>query len=356
MLIRQSRVPIRQIVTEGVLPSPLKVALYRAKGAKIGKGVSIGLGSVVIAEHVEIGDHTTIGFGTILRGREIRIGRHVKIGSATFLDVEKIFIDDDAKINEQVFAGGPTLPESYLHIGKRTIVMQYTFLNPTKTLIIEDDAGIGGNCNIFTHGSWQNILDGYPVKFAPVRIGRNVWIPWQVFIMPGVTIGDGATIGAGSLVVKDIPSGALAAGVPAKVLKTADEYPPKLDAAEQQKVLTDILDEFRRYLEYFNFDVSEALSTHIWRTWEIRERKKRGEIEWQFYFTLEEYSDKLPATSDRAVFLSLKTLEESIRREIESRAAVWFDLEAKQRSEASNDFGDELAGFIARYGIRCERV
>jgi len=44
--------------------------------------------------------------------------------------VEKLEIGDDAKINEQVFAGGPMLPKSFLKIGARTIIMQYTFLNP----------------------------------------------------------------------------------------------------------------------------------------------------------------------------------------------------------------------------------
>jgi len=356
MLIKASRIPFRQVLIECLLPSPLKVAAYRAKGARIGRGVSIGLGSVIVADHIEVGHNTVIGFGTILRGREILIGSHVKIGAMTFLDTEKIFIGDDAKINEQVFAGGPTLPESYLHIGARTIVMQYTFLNPTKPLIIEDDAGIGGKCNIFTHGSWQNILDGYPVKFAPVHIGRSVWIPWQVFIMPGVIIGDGATIGAGSIVVKDIPAGALAAGVPAKVLKTMDEYPSKLGFQEQQTVLREILGEFKRYLEYFHFGVTELTSTDHWKVWEIQGHERRGPVVWRFCFTLDTCCEPLPMKTNRAVFLSLTAIDESIRRQVESRGMVWFDLEAKQRSKASNDLGDDVASFIARYGIRCERV
>ena len=69
MLVKQSRLPMRQIVTEGILPPPLKIALYRSRGARIGKNVSIGLGTVLVAEHLEIGDDTHIGFGTVLRGR-----------------------------------------------------------------------------------------------------------------------------------------------------------------------------------------------------------------------------------------------------------------------------------------------
>ena len=55
---------------------------------------------------------------------------------------------------------------------------------------------------------------------APIRIGNHVWIGMNVTILKGVTIGDGAIIAAGSVVNKDIPARCLAAGVPAKVIKT----------------------------------------------------------------------------------------------------------------------------------------
>jgi maltose O-acetyltransferase len=51
----------------------------------------------------------------------------------------------------------------------------------------------------------------------PVRIGRNVWIGGAALILPGVTIGDDAVIGAGSVVTRDVPAGATALGNPARV-------------------------------------------------------------------------------------------------------------------------------------------
>ena len=61
---------------------------------------------------------------------------------------------------------------------------------------------------------------GESVKTAPVHIGNHVWIGMNVTILKGVTIGDGAIIAAGSVVNKDIPANCMAAGVPAKVIKT----------------------------------------------------------------------------------------------------------------------------------------
>jgi maltose O-acetyltransferase len=53
-----------------------------------------------------------------------------------------------------------------------------------------------------------------------IRIGNDVWIGGAAVICPGVSIGDGAVIGAGSVVVKDIPAGVFAAGNPCKVVRT----------------------------------------------------------------------------------------------------------------------------------------
>ena len=53
----------------------------------------------------------------------------------------------------------------------------------------------------------------------PVRIGRNCWIGGGAIILPGVTIGDDALIGAGSVVTRDVPAGATAFGNPARVKK-----------------------------------------------------------------------------------------------------------------------------------------
>jgi maltose O-acetyltransferase len=65
-------------------------------------------------------------------------------------------------------------------------------------------------------------LDDRP---GPVDIGNNVWIGINAAIIGPVTIGDNAVIGAGSVVLKDIPSNAIAAGVPAKVIRFKSQIP-----------------------------------------------------------------------------------------------------------------------------------
>lgn len=62
----------------------------------------------------------------------------------------------------------------------------------------------------------------------PIVVGDNVYIGNNVIILPGVTIGSNVVIGAGAIVSRDIPDNSVAVGVPARAIKTADEYLEKL--------------------------------------------------------------------------------------------------------------------------------
>ncbi len=64
----------------------------------------------------------------------------------------------------------------------------------------------------------------------PIVVGDDVYFGNNVIVLPGVTIGSNVVIGAGAVVTKDIPDNSLAVGVPARVIKTADEYLEKIKA------------------------------------------------------------------------------------------------------------------------------
>lgn len=62
----------------------------------------------------------------------------------------------------------------------------------------------------------------------PIKLGNNVYVGNNVLFMPGITVGNDVIIGAGAVVAKDIPDNSVAVGVPARVIKTADEYFEKI--------------------------------------------------------------------------------------------------------------------------------
>src|SRR5882724_203066 len=249
-LLPKTRIPWRHLVVFGWLPSPLKVLAYRLLlGYRIGRRVRISFGGVVIGKQVDLGDHVEIGFLAVVQGETIRIGRHSSVGTFSYLSCNVIEIGEDAKIREQVYVGGPQLPESKFVLGSRTIVLQMANINATKPVVIGDDTGIGGHCLIFTHGAWLNALDGYPVTYEPVTLGKSVWLPWRVFVMPGSSIGDGSVIGANSLVAGAIPPYSLALGSPAKVIRSAPDFPRKLTDEQRAAKVAEIVAEFDRTVE-----------------------------------------------------------------------------------------------------------
>jgi len=94
-------------------------------------------------------------------------------------------------------------------------------------ITIGNDVYITNGCQFITHDGGTLILRKEVPDLeltAPIKIGNNVYIGLNVTIMPGVTVGDRVIIGTGSIVTKDIPNNSVAVGVPARVIKTVDEY------------------------------------------------------------------------------------------------------------------------------------
>lgn len=108
-------------------------------------------------------------------------------------------------------------------LGKRVFINSGCRFQDQGCITLGDDCLIGHNAVIAT---LQHDID--PRRRSnlipsPVVIERNVWLGANVTVLPGVTIGEDAVIGAGSIVTKTIPAGTIAVGSPARVVRTIDE-------------------------------------------------------------------------------------------------------------------------------------
>ena len=88
-----------------------------------------------------------------------------------------------------------------------------------------DNVFIGPNCNFYTaiHPIDVERRNQQVGKSKPIHVGDNVWFGGNVTVLPGVTIGNNTTIGAGSVVTHDIPDGVVAVGNPCRVIRTVAE-------------------------------------------------------------------------------------------------------------------------------------
>ncbi len=108
-----------------------------------------------------------------------------------------------------------------LELGKDSFINSDCKIRCHRKIVIGEDCAISHDFTIMDSDAHK--LNGV-VASEPVIIGNHVWIGTRVTILNGVHIGDGAVIAAGALVTSDVQSGALAGGVPAKILKQSVKW------------------------------------------------------------------------------------------------------------------------------------
>lgn len=339
MIAPRSRLPIRQLLSTGILPSGVRRRLYRSRGYSIAGDVRLGPAAIIEADEVRIGAGAEIGPGTVIRGRSVEIGRRAQIGAMSFFEGRDLRIGDDTIIREQVFVGGPLFPDSLLSIGSRSRVFQDCYLNPSRPLLIGDDTGVGGRSSIFTHGSWQSAFEGYPASFEPVTIGDQVWLPWHVFILPGVEIGDRATIGAGSVVNRSVPPGVLAAGVPARVLREQESWPRPIDADQRWDLAKRVMHQLAEYMAA-NGLPARTETAPFGLALRLQAAGGGG------FVALSRELAEAPAEADVAVGLAGSP--------VAGGPAAWFSILDRRRGGDRSELAEEVADFLGRYGVRFE--
>ena len=181
----------RFIYGYGVFDALMRRVLWRALARYCGDGLQVETGAdFKHPETFEIGNGVFIGSQTYIQGRfdgYCKIGDHVWIGPHSYFDARDLVL-------ENYVGWGP---------GAKVLGSVHTGI-PVDVPIIQTD-----------------------LEIKPVRVGEWADIGTNAVLLPGVAIGKGAIVGAGSVVTQDVPAFAKVAGVPAKVIgwRNSDEVP-----------------------------------------------------------------------------------------------------------------------------------
>ncbi len=111
------------------------------------------------------------------------------------------------------------------HIGEGTFINHGAYLMDGARITIGSHCYIGPSCGFYTACHAKLPRDrsrGFELA-KPITVGDDVWFGGNVVVLPGVSIGDGSIIGAGSVVTRDVPAGCVAAGNPCKVIRQLTE-------------------------------------------------------------------------------------------------------------------------------------
>ncbi|MDJ0768698.1 MAG: acyltransferase [Ilumatobacter sp.] len=151
-------------------------------------------------------------------GKRCRVwGRPMVQNNGTLVVGERLQLNSSVWRSEVIVATG-----GRLEIGDRVFINNGCSIGATESI------RIGSHCNLGTQvqlmdNDWHRLEperrhERPPSR--PVSIGDNVWLGARVLVLPGVTIGEGSVVGAGSVVVHDIPARSLAVGSPARVVRS----------------------------------------------------------------------------------------------------------------------------------------
>lgn len=153
--------------------------------------------------------------------QDVQLGRDVRIFHPDLVNLYGCAIGDESRIGTfvEIQAGAK--------IGARCKISSHSFI--CEGVTIEDEVFVGHGV-MFTNDKYPRATtaDGRPQQAADwtlqhTLVGRAASIGSNATILCGVTIGAGACVGAGAVVTKDVPPGAVVAGVPARVLSTTED-------------------------------------------------------------------------------------------------------------------------------------
>ncbi len=274
-----------------------RVAELSNNGADIGRDVIIHESAEIIASNIKIGDSVQIGPNTRILSKKLVLESGVKIGSNCMLRCNQIQLGHESRIGNnndiqpyglfkmgktsrignqahirgrevtlgddvfitnsfRVGGGGRNEPYAILTVGDRC-TMHNNFINLAKPVTIGNDVGLSPDVILITHGYWQSVLDGYSATYAPITIHNWVIVGMRATILPGVEIGENTTVGAGAIVSRSLPARCVAAGIPARVIKT--DYPTPISEQKQDEIMKDILQVYRPLLVDKGFDVTKVV-------------------------------------------------------------------------------------------------
>jgi len=155
----------------------------------------------------DIRENSVIRSGSTLY-RNIRIGHHFRTG-------HKVLIRENATIGNHVMVGTSTVIDADVAIGNNVSIQSSVYISNGS--VCEDNVFLGPNCALLN--------DKYPVRrgnLEPPRICKGASVGGNATILPGVVVGEGAMVGGGAVVTKNVPAWHLALGNPATFQKLDD--------------------------------------------------------------------------------------------------------------------------------------
>jgi acetyltransferase-like isoleucine patch superfamily enzyme/uncharacterized protein YndB with AHSA1/START domain len=233
-----------------------KLARYRAAGASIGEGVTLGESAIVVAPRIVLADGVRIGPGGTVRCADaVAIGTDSAFGPNLELTCRSAYLGAGIWGGRSVRfgGGGHREPWAVLVVGDLAFVGDEAFVNVCRPVLIGRETFVTMRSMIVTHNIGHSVLEGYENRFAPVVLEDRAQLGLGAVVYAGCRIGRGAIVASSSYVVTDIPPDALAIGVPARASGSAARA---VSAARREELARGIVEDLAELLALRGHTVS----------------------------------------------------------------------------------------------------
>ena len=146
---------------------------------------------------------------------------HTLPNSEEYNELIKQLFGDNIGENSTVMAPIAGAAFDHIKIGNNVYINSNSLLMARGGITIEDDVMLAANVQLLSNN--HDEYDRQVLTCKPIHIKKGAWIGAGASILPGVTIGKYAIVGAGAIVTKDVGDYEVAVGVPAKIVKTLDK-------------------------------------------------------------------------------------------------------------------------------------
>ena len=230
------------------LPAADKVASLRAAGARIGEGVDLGEGSLVVAARIVIEDGVRLGpRATVVCEEALAIGGLTQFGGDLELRCRRAFLGAGIWGGRSVRfgGGGHRDPWATLAVGDLAFVGDEAFVNVCRPVLIGREVYLTMRSLIVTHNIGHSILEGFENRFASVVLEDRSQVGLGAVLYAGARVGRESIVASNSYVVGEIPARSFAIGVPAKVTGSSSH---KLSDARQRELARRFVDDLHELL------------------------------------------------------------------------------------------------------------
>ena len=317
---------------------------YREAGAKIGSRVKIEPGVTLRCERICLSDDVHIQKDAYIECRELNAGEGTSIGQSCDLVADFIELGAYNRICHRVkvdVSGGKSYA-SQLVTGQDCLVCEDAFINVCRPVKLSDHVCLSPRAMIFTHSFWQSVLEGHSPRFEAVVLDKDSWIGAAAQVLPGVRVGEGATVLSNSLAVQSVDPRTVVGGVPAVVMKAASRH---MLEPNKGRVLAMLLEHLTLRLEYTGHllhleKVTEATLLRLKHSENAEQKEILLTTGWN-----SDLADYVGRSEVRIVIVGFGL------EQVSTSLATWVDLARASVRGFEDDLTHEVREAVRRLGI-----